>query len=83
MIEHESGSVNPDKFGHIWDGPEGTILAVKVKTCSRCRCDESDQEALRSCDPERWCSGHVASADDPKVCAHCGVHIDSLRPPDE
>ncbi|WP_313613384.1 hypothetical protein [Agrobacterium sp.] len=31
-------------------------------------------------DPEKYCSGHVASADDPKVCRHCDIHIDSLRP---
>lgn len=32
---------------------------------------------------EELCPGHVASADDPRVCAHCGVHIDSLRPPED
>ncbi|CDX20115.1 hypothetical protein MPLA_1190066 [Mesorhizobium sp. ORS 3359] len=26
------------------------------------------------------CPGHVASADDPKICGRCGVHIDELRP---
>lgn len=31
---------------------------------------------------ENECPGHVASASDPKVCAHCGTHIDSLRPDD-
>ena len=31
---------------------------------------------------ENDCPGHVAS-DDPKVCRHCGTHIDSLRPPDD
>lgn len=25
------------------------------------------------------CPGHVASKGDPKVCAFCGVHIDTLR----
>jgi len=29
------------------------------------------------------CPGHVASADDPRVCGRCGVHIDSLRPDTE
>jgi hypothetical protein len=43
----------PDEFGHVWNGPEGTIYSVKVKTCSRCRCDESDWEASAICDPER------------------------------
>ena len=33
--------------------------------------------------PEEACPGHVASANDPKVCGRCGTHIDSLRPPDE
>jgi len=32
---------------------------------------------------EDACPGHVASLLDPKVCARCGVHIDSLRPPDD
>jgi len=32
--------------------------------------------------PEDDCPGHVASAADPKVCGLCGVHIDSLRPPE-
>lgn len=31
---------------------------------------------------ENECPGHVASAD-PKVCRHCGTHIDSLRPDDD
>lgn len=34
-------------------------------------------------DPESACPGHVASSDNPKVCGRCGVHIDSLRPPEE
>lgn len=25
------------------------------------------------------CPGHVASDDDPKVCRHCGTHVDELR----
>ncbi|TPM06786.1 MULTISPECIES: hypothetical protein [unclassified Mesorhizobium] len=29
------------------------------------------------------CCGHVASADDPKICGRCGIHIDSLRPDDD
>lgn len=32
---------------------------------------------------EQSCPGHVASKNDPKVCGRCGIHIDSLRPPDE
>lgn len=31
---------------------------------------------------EQDCRGHVASANDPRVCGRCGVHIDSLRPDD-
>jgi hypothetical protein len=31
---------------------------------------------------EEDCPGHVASAD-PKVCARCGVHVDSFRPLDD
>lgn len=29
------------------------------------------------------CPGHVASEYNPKICGRCGVHIDSLRPPDD
>lgn len=32
---------------------------------------------------EETCPGHVASDKDPKVCGHCGAHIDSFRPNDE
>ncbi|MCK9551591.1 hypothetical protein [Aquamicrobium sp.] len=29
---------------------------------------------------EANCVGHVASADDAKICGRCGLHIDDLRP---
>lgn len=32
---------------------------------------------------EEDCPGHVASDHDPKICARCGVHIDSFRPEDD
>jgi len=32
---------------------------------------------------EEGCPGHVASEHDGKVCGNCGVHIDSLRPPED
>lgn len=32
---------------------------------------------------EDSCPGHVASLTDNKICAHCGIHIDSLRPQEE
>lgn len=32
---------------------------------------------------EEACPGHVASENDPKICGRCGIHIDSLLPPDE
>lgn len=28
---------------------------------------------------EDMCIGHVASANDPKICGRCGIHVDSLR----
>jgi hypothetical protein len=34
-------------------------------------------------DREKACTGHIASASDPKICGVCGTHIDSLRPDDE
>lgn len=33
--------------------------------------------------PEDYCLGHAASDGDPKVCRHCGVRIDELRPPED
>lgn len=44
---------------------------------------KENAERLLSHVTEELCPGHVASADDPKVCAHCGVHIDSLRPSED
>jgi hypothetical protein len=44
--------------------------------------------AINSCNDreikftEGNCPGHVGSDNDPKICALCGVHIDSLRPED-
>jgi hypothetical protein len=32
---------------------------------------------------EEACPGHVASRFDRKVCGLCGIHIDSLRPPED
>lgn len=32
---------------------------------------------------EETCPGHVASYRDTKVCGRCGIHIDSLRPPED
>lgn len=32
---------------------------------------------------EQSCPGHAASDTDPKICRHCGTHIDSLRPEDD
>lgn len=32
---------------------------------------------------EEDCPFHTSSDDDPKVCGRCGVHIDSLRPPED
>ena len=32
---------------------------------------------------EEDCTGHIASAHDSKICGICGVHIDSLRPPED
>lgn len=32
---------------------------------------------------EENCPGHVAWSVNPKICANCGVHIDSLRPPED
>lgn len=44
---------------------------------------EVEQPQLAIGDAEDNCPGHVASDADPKVCRHCGVHIDSLRPSED
>ena len=31
---------------------------------------------------EEDCPGHVASQSDGKICGNCGIHVDSLRPPE-
>lgn len=46
---------------------------IETFACAECR-GVPDEES---------CPGHVASENDPKVCGRCGVHIDSLRPPDD
>jgi len=33
--------------------------------------------------PEESCPGHVGTEICPKICTRCGIHIDSLRPPEE
>ena len=44
-------------------------------------CMEELEEAMQEEElTEESCHGHIASADNPKVCARCGTHIDSLRP---
>lgn len=45
-----------------------------------CPLRESRNHEQPGIDAEDDCTGHVASALDPKVCDHCGTHIDSLRP---
>ena len=35
--------------------------------------------SVRQAEREQNCVGHVGSDNDPKVCAHCGCHIDGLR----
>ncbi len=47
---------------------------VEADLCSAC--------AEAEMTDENNCPGHVASALDRKVCAHCGTHIDELRPDD-
>lgn len=32
---------------------------------------------------EETCPGHVGTRGNGKVCARCGVHVDSLRPPED
>jgi hypothetical protein len=54
----------------VLDAMEGRALAAE----ERLRAAQFTEEA---------CPGHVASPGDPKVCARCGVHIDTFRPDDD
>lgn len=42
-----------------------------------------DSTPLGSSTADNECPGHQASDDDPKVCRHCGTHVDAERPDDE
>lgn len=44
--------------------------------------DRAENRLIAVMFTEQHCPGHVASMADPKVCGKCGVHIDSLRPPE-
>jgi hypothetical protein len=79
MLDHSvstGGEVNasiacfPPCTYHVWGVLDGWIYGEK-------RAGEKVKFT------EDTCPGHVASNNDPKVCARCGVHIDSLRPPPE
>lgn len=73
----------PAAFMKTWDGCAHldclTECAVQHGHCERL------QRAFGAWSDisEENCPGHVASENDPKVCGLCGVHIDSLRPPEE
>lgn len=57
--------------------PDDPYFEHDVGKCPRCDgkgCPEYEEED---------CPGHVASKADPKICHHCGIHIDSLRPPED
>lgn len=54
-------------------------LEKKIAELNARIADLQRQQAAR----EDACAGHVASENDPKVCGRCGVHIDSLRPPED
>ncbi len=73
----------PTGFGFINSALEAGRTAARP-------CDvikmEGESEVLELYGPwfsEEACTGHVASKSDPKICGRCGVHIDSLRPPEE
>jgi hypothetical protein len=62
------------------------LLGGMPDSCLRA-CWTKDDCILNGCKKlqvsEQDCSGHVASAHDPKICGRCGVHIDSLRPDEQ
>lgn len=61
-------------------------MSARAEPCDRIVMQEAN-EVLELYGPwfstEEACPGHIASGIDPKVCGRCGVHIDSLRPPDD
>jgi DNA-directed RNA polymerase subunit RPC12/RpoP len=76
MLNHsvtQSGEVNasiacfPPCSYHVWGILDGWIYGEK-HAGDRVNFDE------------QTCPGHIASNLDPKTCARCGVHINSLHP---
>lgn len=47
--------------------------------CSKLPLVEAIDGALQAAGVTLDCPGHVASDDDPKVCRHCGTHVDEYR----
>lgn len=68
------------------------ILEFRCAICGKTECDGHDEPVFvepplcSHCGHKHYpidCCGHVASGHNPKICARCGIHIDSLRPDDD
>lgn len=52
----------------------------ELKTIREALAHEAARELDTAREVNEWsCPGHIASENDPKICARCGVHINSLR----
>lgn len=71
----------PSAAGYLMPPKAARVVAKQLVEVAR-KASSARGEIIAP-DPETACPGHVASSDNPKVCGRCGVHIDSLRPPEE
>lgn len=72
--------------GPVWKLSESATPPADAMRCTQCGwIVDTKSKPEFNCFPftENDCPGHVAKHDDPKVCGKCGVHIDSLRPPEQ
>jgi hypothetical protein len=85
---HRSHQCQNKKCRTVWrpsDLPTEGVAAVQTvgKGDTWCPPPNGFTEQQYFGNDEQHCSGHVASDDDPKRCRHCGVHVNSLRPPED
>lgn len=71
----------PSAAAYLMPPKAARTVAKQLTTAARLA--SSARGELIAPDPEDACPGHVASLDNPKVCARCGVNIESLRPPED
>lgn len=82
-VEKRSGYEFPGTIVARFRTSAGALRYVVEHDISRGMLHIFSGEQLSGPVAEEDCPGHVASARDRRVCRRCGVHIDSLRPPED